>query len=108
MSNEVEVWLTALKDGSMSLEQVAREFRKHTWAPLRSTPTTTYEQLATAELADPEPYIPGSFDDVTTAYHQGELTDEQYDVLASAMTEALRSSDSGEQPPGNSGPTASS
>ena len=93
MSNEVRVWLRALQDGSMSLDQVAQEFRKHAWTPRQSSPTTTYEQLAKAELADPEPYIPGSFDDVTAAYHQGDLTDEQYDALANAMAESIRSSD---------------
>jgi len=93
MSNEVKVWLRALKDGSMSLDQVAQEFRNHTWTAKQSSPTTTYEQLAAAELADPEPYISGSFDDVTAAYHQGDLTDSQYDVLANAMTESIRSSD---------------
>ena len=74
----------------MSLGQVAQEFRKHSWVPQRSAPATTYEQLAAAELADPEPYVPGSFDDVTAAYHRGELTDERYNVLANAMTESVR------------------
>ncbi len=75
----------------MSLDQVAQEFREHTWTPPQNSPTTTYEQLATAELADPDPYVPGSFDDVTAAYHQGDLTDEQYDALANAMAESVRS-----------------
>lgn len=93
MSNEITTLLGALKDGSMSLEQVAQEFRQHPWPPQRTTPATTYEQLATAELADPDPYVAGSFDDVTAAYHRGELTDEQYDILASAMTESVRASE---------------
>lgn len=90
MSNEINILLQALKDGSMSLAQVAQAFREHSWAPQQSAPAMTYEQLAAAELADPEPYIPGSFDDVTAAYHREELTDEQYDVLANAMTESVR------------------
>jgi hypothetical protein len=90
MPNEINVLLRALKDGSMSLEQVAQAFRTHSWTPHQSAPAMTYDQLAAAELADPEPYIPGSFDDVTAAYHRGDLTDDEYDVLANAMTESVR------------------
>ena len=35
-------------------------------------------------IDDPEPYVPGSFDDVLLAYDLGWLTDADYDVLAVA------------------------
>jgi hypothetical protein len=41
--------------------------------------------LAQAELGDPEPLVPGSFDDVTLAYHVGEHSDREYEALAAAM-----------------------
>ena len=53
-------------------------------------------ELAAAELEDPEPYIPGSYDDVAAAYHGGRLTDEQYAVLSEAIAEAQRAEDAGD------------
>jgi len=47
--------------------------------------------LAAAALRDPEPDIPGSFDDVVAAYDRGELTHSQYRVLAEAVAESIRS-----------------
>jgi hypothetical protein len=103
MRNDIKPLLKALKEGSMSLEQVALIFRERTWPRPQAPATDTYEQLAKAELTDPEPYEPGSFDDVTAAYHSGDLTDEQYDVLANAMTEAVRATGSIELPRDTSG-----
>ena len=92
-TSEVSHLLNALRDGTMSLEEVAQQFRKRSWPRRRSAPTTTYTEIASAELEDPDPYIPGSFDDVTAAYHRGELSDEQYDLLALAMSESLAAED---------------
>ena len=92
-SSEVEDLLRALCDGSMSLDEVAERFRARSWLRRRSAPTSTYAEIATAELADPAAYVPGSFDDVSAAYHRGELTDEQYDVLANAMAASIAAED---------------
>ena len=87
MSNEVGDLLRALREGQMTLDEVAQRFRQRNW-PSRGSRAATYAELAKAELEDPEPYVPGSFDDVTLAYHQGVLTEHQYDVLAAAMAQS--------------------
>ena len=84
MTNEVNDLLKALRDGHMTLEEVAERFVKRKWPRPEAQPAT-YSELARAELADPEPLVPGSFDDVTLAYHKGDLSDQEYDVLAAAM-----------------------
>jgi hypothetical protein len=39
-------------------------------------------ELAGPAIDDPEPYVPGSFDDVVLAYDLGQLSDEEYEFLA--------------------------
>jgi hypothetical protein len=93
LNSEVFELITALNAGSMSLDEVAQRFRERTW-PRRETPhPANYLELATAAQRDPEPDIPGSFDEVDAAYQAGKLTDHQYDVLAEAMSESLRAED---------------
>jgi len=92
MTNEVNDLLQALREGRMTLDEVADEFRQRKW-PRREPPPTTYDELAKAELEDPEPHLPGSFDDVTLAYHKGEISDAQYEVLASAMARSKEAED---------------
>ena len=84
MTDEVNDLLKALRDGRMTLEEVAERFRQRKW-PRPEPQPATYSELAKAELADPEPLVPGSFDDVTLAYHKGDLSDQEYEVLAAAM-----------------------
>jgi hypothetical protein len=90
MSNEVRDLINALKSGSMSLEQVAQRFRERTWAYTSPPPPAGYLEMAAAALQDPEPPVPGTFDEVETAYARGELTRDQYRVLADAVAEANR------------------
>lgn len=93
MNSEVTELITALSDGTLSLDEVAQRFRERTW-PRRETPhPNDYLEMAAAAQRDPEPDIPGSFDEVDAAYQQGRLTDHQYDVLAEAMSESLRAED---------------
>jgi hypothetical protein len=93
MSNEVRDLLNALSRGETTLDDVAQKFRERRW-PGRERPSpATAADLARAELEDPEPYVPGSFDDVNAAYHRGELSDHQYDVLARAMAESKNAED---------------
>ena len=49
--------------------------------------------MAAAALEDPEPDVPGSFDEVIAAYDRGELTRAQYRTLAEAVAESLRAED---------------
>jgi hypothetical protein len=90
MSNEVADLITALRDGSMSLDEVASRFRDRSWPRTKAPPPATYLEMAAAALEDPEPYKPGSFDQVAAAYRQGELTRDQYRVLAEAVAESFR------------------
>lgn len=96
MTNEVADLLAALRDGSMSLDEVAQRFRERSWP--RTTPPSpkSYLEMAAAALEDPEPYVPGSFDDVLVAFDRGDLTREQYRVLAEAVAESRRAEDSGD------------
>jgi hypothetical protein len=93
MTSEVTDLIAALRAGTMSLEEVARRFRERSWPdPPRPEPQT--ESEVTARLMnDPDPYIPGSFDDVNLAYDRQELTEQEYRVLARAATEAMDAED---------------
>jgi hypothetical protein len=93
MTSDVTDLIAALCDGSMSLEQVAQRFRERSWPRTRKPVPASYLEMAAAAQEDPEPTIPGSFDEVTAAYHRGDLSDEQYEVLAHAMAESKRAED---------------
>jgi hypothetical protein len=96
MTSEVTGLLAALKDGSLSLDEVARRFRERTWPRRRKPAPATYLEMAAAAQEDPEPDVAGSFDDVDAAYDRGDLSDDEYDALAKAMAESLRAEDQGE------------
>ena len=88
MSSEVTDLITALRDGTMTLDQVAERFRQRPWPPRAAPPPATYLELATAAQQDPPPDVPGSFDEVTAAYDRGELTRAAYRQLAEAAAES--------------------
>jgi hypothetical protein len=93
MSSEVTDLINKLRDGSMTLDQVAQRFRERSW-PRRRTPSpTTYFELAAAAQQDPEPYMEDSFDDVAAAHQEGELTDLEYTVLSAAVADSKRAED---------------
>lgn len=93
MNNEVTELLSALHDGTMSIDDVARRFRTRSW-PRRNTPdATTYLELAAQAQEDPENDLAGSFDHVAAAFHRGDLSSEQYGILAEAMAESMRAED---------------
>jgi hypothetical protein len=92
MTSEVNDLLKALREGHVALDEVAEKFRQRKW-PRRKPRPTTYAELAKAELEDPEPLVPGSFDEVTLAYHRGDLSDWEYEVLAEAMTQSKEAED---------------
>jgi hypothetical protein len=89
MSNEIVDLIEALRDGSLSLDQVANRFRERSWPRRGIGKSTSYLDLATRAQQDPEPYIEGSFDDVAAAYHRGDISDNEYEALAQAMAESM-------------------
>ncbi len=92
MSNEVNDLLNALRDGTMSLDEVARRFRERSWPRPKPRPAT-YIELAVEAQQDPEPYISDSYDDVAAAFHRGDLSREQYGVLARAISDSVKAED---------------
>jgi hypothetical protein len=85
MTSEVSDLITALKDGTMTLEQVAQAFRARIWPRSRRVEPQTSIAVAALALSDPDPPQPGSFDDVTAAYDRGDITSEQYRILSEAV-----------------------
>ena len=94
-SNDVRDLLGALRTGSLSLDDVARRFRERTWTDRGPRVTRTYLEFAAAAQQDPEPDVPGSFDEVTAAYDRGEISREQYRTLAHAVADAINAADGG-------------
>jgi len=89
MTNEVKDLIAALRDGSLTLDEVAQRFRERSWPRIAPPDPTSYLELAEAASRDPEPDVPGSFDEVVGAYDRGEITRPQYRVLAQAVAEAI-------------------
>src|SRR5712691_1170489 len=93
MTNEVTDLIAALRDGSMSLDDVATRFRERSWPRRRKPAPASYMEMAAAAQEDPEPYLPGSFDDVAAAHQQHKITDAEYEVLSEAVAESKRAED---------------
>jgi hypothetical protein len=93
ITTEVTELIAALQNGSLSLDEVAQRFRERTWPRTRKPVPASYAEMAAAAQDDPEPYVPGSFDELAAAYRRGELTRPQYRTLAEAVAESLRAED---------------
>ena len=79
----VTAMLTSYREGRLSLDDLTLEFRVRRWPQVPDVCPPELDQ-ARAAIDDPEPYVPGSFDDVVLAYDLGWLADADYDVLATA------------------------
>jgi hypothetical protein len=90
ITTEVTELIAALRNGSLSLDDVAQRFRERTWPRTRKPAPNSYLEMAAAAQDDPEPYVPGSFDELAAAYHRGELSRPEYRVLAEAVADSLR------------------
>jgi hypothetical protein len=88
-TDEVQHLIAALRTGELTLDDVAARFRSRTWPETAVKEPRSYLELAEAAQRDPEPDVPGSFDEVTAAYDRGEITREQYRTLAHAVAEAI-------------------
>ena len=93
MTSEVSDLIRALRDGTMTLDQVAQQFRERKWPRRRGNPPASYLEMAARAQQDPEPYVPGSFDDITDAYDRGDLSRDEYRVLSEAVAESKRDED---------------
>jgi hypothetical protein len=83
-----------MRAGDISLDELVERFRQRTWAIARRPQPSSYLEMA--EQQDPEPDVPGSFDEVTAAYDRGEISREQYRTLAHAAAEAINAQARGE------------
>lgn len=90
MSNEVTELIDALKQGSISVSEVAQKFRERTWPSTRGPKPETYIERAVAAEADPDPLVSGSFDEVAAAYHRGDISINDYRILAEAAADSMR------------------
>ena len=90
MSTEVTELIDALKRGSISVSEVAQRFRQRAWPSTRGPKPETYLDRAAAAAADPDPLVPGSFDEVAAAFHRGDISIDDYRILAEAATESMR------------------
>jgi hypothetical protein len=93
MTSEVSDLIRSLRDGTLTLEQVAQRFRERQWPRRRRPPPTSYLEMAARAQEDPEPYVPDSFDDVSAAFHRGDLSRTEYRVLSEAVAESKRAED---------------
>ena len=75
--------LRSYREGRLSLDDLSLEFRARRWPRVPDVCPPELE-LAREAIDDPEPYVPGSFDDVVLAYDLGWLTGADYDILAIA------------------------
>jgi hypothetical protein len=91
--SEVTDLITRLRDGTMTLEEVAQRFRERSWPDKPVPRPATAEELFRLAEQDPEPNLEGSVDDFYAARQRGLVTDEEYTVLAQAISEGIRSDD---------------
>ena len=99
MSTEVTELISALRNGSMTLDEVSQRFRERSWPRRNTEKSATYLDLAAAAERDPDPYLEGSFDEVAMAFHRGQLSDSEYEALAQAMADSMRREDMRDNPP---------
>lgn len=90
MASDVTQLIAALRAGQMTLNEVAQRFREREWPDRASPEPQSYEELAARSLEDPDPYVPGSFEDVLGAYYRHDLTLDEYEVLAHAAADGMR------------------
>src|SRR5580658_10250245 len=93
MNSEVTDLIAALRAGTISLDEVARRFRERSWPDVPGPQHQTYLERAARSLEDPDPYVPGSFDDVLAAYYRHDLTPDEYEVLAQAAAHSINAED---------------
>ncbi|MDQ2874784.1 MAG: hypothetical protein M3Y33_08340 [Actinomycetota bacterium] len=89
MSNEITALITALNSDELSLDQVAQKFRERSWPATTPPAPVTQAEWEARLMADPDPYVAGSFDDVAAAFFRGDITLDQYSVLSEAAAASI-------------------
>jgi hypothetical protein len=75
--------------GVLTLDALCWKFRRRRWVAVPSACPVGLEAAAAA-IDDPEPYVPGSFDEVVRAYDLGWISDSDYEALAAAAAASVR------------------
>ena len=88
VTSEVTDLIAELRAGMLTLDEVAERFRQRSWPRTRQPAPTTPAEMA--ESLDPEPDVPGSYDDLTAAYDRKQITWEQYRTLVEAAADSIR------------------
>jgi hypothetical protein len=86
--SEVIDLIDQYKAGGLTLDELAQRFRSRQWPQTGRSQPQSYREMAARAQEDPEPYVPGSWDDVAAAFHQGVLTRDEFRVLKAAVLEA--------------------
>jgi hypothetical protein len=89
MSSEVTDLIAALNHDELSLDQVAQKFRERSWPATTPPEPVTQTEWEARLMADPDPHVPGSFDEVAAAFFRGDLTLDQYSVLSEAAAASI-------------------
>jgi hypothetical protein len=79
----VTAMLASYRDGRLTFDDLSLEFRARRWPRIPDVCPPELEPAREA-IDDPEPYVPGSFDDVVLAYDLGWLSGDDFDILAVA------------------------
>jgi hypothetical protein len=87
--SDVTDLIAAYRRGELTLDQLAQRFREHAW-PERRPPPRAAGNVYRGEFDDPAPLQEGSFSEVIVAYDRGDISGDEYEVLARAAAEAGR------------------
>ena len=89
MSSDITDLIAALSSDELSLDEVAQRFRERSWPATTPPAPVTQAEWEARLMADPDPHVPGSFDDVAAAFFRGDITLDQYSVLSAAAAESI-------------------
>lgn len=84
-ASAVTTMLASYRAGQRTLDELLLEFRARRWSGIPAVCPPGMEQARPA-IDDLEPYVPGSFDDVVLAYDLGQLSAQEYELLAGVVS----------------------
>lgn len=94
--SEVDELIHSYKTGELTLDELAQKFRSRRWPRIERPEPQSYLEMAARAQEDPDPWVPGSWDDVAAAYFRHDLSTEEYRVLKRAVLEAGQAEERGE------------
>ncbi len=86
--SEVTDLISSYKAGELTLDELAQRFRARQWPVIKRSSPSSYLEMAARAQEDPPPDVPNSFDDVASAYAEGILSRQEFNLLAEAVKEA--------------------